>query len=61
MTASQRRVLALLTDLAAGRATPTPNLPPVGMDADEPDRTTDAQADRAYALDADYAAAAVFG
>jgi hypothetical protein len=53
-------VLALLADLAAGRATSTPNGHCEGMDADEPDRMTDAQADRAYALDADYAAAAMF-
>lgn len=60
MTVGQRRVLALLADLAAGRATPTPNRPVEDVDADEPDRMTDAQADRAYALDADYAAAAMF-
>jgi len=46
VTAGQRRVLALLTDLAAGRATATPNGPCEGLDADEPERTTDTQADR---------------
>lgn len=57
MTAGQRQVLVLLADLAGGRATPTPSGPMRGRGPDEPERMTDAQAGRAYALDA---AAAMF-